>query len=94
MAEGARRDAGKPPAKWLTDAEVDAFLAHLAEEKAIGTYGLQGHRQDPQYRYLATHPRVAGAAAQVMLLPVRLGVRLVQEVLRVPLAMLRVLREA
>jgi ectoine hydroxylase len=50
----------------LTDAEVDAFLAHLAEERAIGTYGLQGHRQDPQYRYLATHPRVAGAAAQIL----------------------------
>jgi ectoine hydroxylase-related dioxygenase (phytanoyl-CoA dioxygenase family) len=50
----------------LTDAEVDAFVAHLAEEKATGTYGLQGHRQDPQYRYLATHPRVAGAAAQIL----------------------------
>jgi hypothetical protein len=37
--------------------------------------------------------QVAEAAAQVLLLPVRLGVRLVQEVLRVPLAMLRVLRE-
>src|SRR5260370_11321130 len=37
----------------LTDAEVDAFVQHLAEEKATGTYGLQGHRQDPQYRYLA-----------------------------------------
>jgi ectoine hydroxylase-related dioxygenase (phytanoyl-CoA dioxygenase family) len=50
----------------LTDAEVDAFAQHLAEEKAIGTYGLQGHRQDPQYRYLATHPRVAGAATQIL----------------------------
>lgn len=37
--------------------------------------------------------QVAGAATQVLLLPMRLGVRLVQEVLRVPLAMLRVLRE-
>jgi ectoine hydroxylase-related dioxygenase (phytanoyl-CoA dioxygenase family) len=50
----------------LTAAEVDAFVAHLAEENAIGTYGLQGHREDPQYRYLATHPRVAGAAAQIL----------------------------
>jgi phytanoyl-CoA hydroxylase len=49
----------------LTDAEVDAFVQHLAEEQAIGAYGLQGHRQDPQYRYLATHPRIAGAAAQI-----------------------------
>jgi hypothetical protein len=45
----------------------------------------------PQPAQKALH--VAGAAAQVMLLPVRLGVRLAQEVLRVPLAMLRVLRE-
>jgi len=50
----------------LTDEEVDAFLDHLAQEKALGSYGLHGHRQDPQYRYLATHPRVAGAASQIL----------------------------
>ena len=49
----------------LTDEEVDAFVDHLAEEQATGSYGLQGHRSDPQYRYLATHPRIAGAAAQI-----------------------------
>jgi ectoine hydroxylase-related dioxygenase (phytanoyl-CoA dioxygenase family) len=49
----------------LTEAEVDAFLEHLAREKAIGAHGLQGHRHDPQYRYLAEHPRIAGAAAQL-----------------------------
>ena len=38
----------------LTHAEVDAFLDHLAREPAIGSHGLQGHRHDPQYRYLAT----------------------------------------
>lgn len=50
----------------LTDEEVSAFVRHLAEEERIGAYGLQGHRQDPQYRYLATHPRVAGAASQIL----------------------------
>jgi ectoine hydroxylase-related dioxygenase (phytanoyl-CoA dioxygenase family) len=50
----------------LTDEEVRAFVDHLAREKSVGTYGLQGHRQDPQYRYLATHPRVAGAASQIL----------------------------
>jgi len=49
----------------LTRKEVDAFVDHLAREEAIRTYGLQGHRQDPQYRYLATHPRIAGGAAQL-----------------------------
>jgi ectoine hydroxylase-related dioxygenase (phytanoyl-CoA dioxygenase family) len=49
----------------LTAAEVDAFLEHLAREPAIGSHGLQGHRHDPQYRYLAEHPRIAGAAMQL-----------------------------
>jgi ectoine hydroxylase-related dioxygenase (phytanoyl-CoA dioxygenase family) len=50
----------------LTGEEVDAFLEHLRREESTGSYGLQGHRKDPQYRYLATHPRVAGAAAQLL----------------------------
>ncbi len=56
----------------LTDEEVDGFLDHMAREKATGAYGLQGHRQDSQYRYLATHPRIAGAAAQIQGGPVRI----------------------
>ena len=47
----------------LTEPEVRSFVEHLAEV-STGTYGLHGHLNDPQYRFLATHPRVAGAAAQ------------------------------
>jgi phytanoyl-CoA hydroxylase len=49
----------------LTQAEVDRFVAHLVEAPT-GTFGLHGHLQDPHYRFLATHPRVAGAAAQIL----------------------------
>jgi ectoine hydroxylase-related dioxygenase (phytanoyl-CoA dioxygenase family) len=49
----------------LTSAEVDAFVDHVAHEPAIGSHGLQGHRHDPQYRHLAEHPKIAGAAMQL-----------------------------
>jgi len=49
----------------LTEPEVRSFVEHLAEV-STGTYGLHGHLNDPQYRFLATHPRVAGAAAQIL----------------------------
>jgi phytanoyl-CoA hydroxylase len=51
----------------LTRDEVNAFRGHLErEEEATRTHGLHGHLRDSQYRYLATHPRVAGAAAQLV----------------------------
>lgn len=50
----------------LTGEEVNAFVRHLEQEEAVLSYGLQGHRRDPQYSYLATHPQVAGAAAQLL----------------------------
>lgn len=60
----------------LTDAEVDAFVRNLGEA-SVGTYGLRGHRQDGQYAYLATHPRIAGVAAQLL----GGGVKIVQTML-------------
>lgn len=50
----------------LTPAEVDAFQHHLSEDPPVGGYALHGHLRDPQYRYLATHPRVAGTASQLL----------------------------
>jgi ectoine hydroxylase-related dioxygenase (phytanoyl-CoA dioxygenase family) len=50
----------------LTEDEVNAFVRHLAQEEAVRTYGLHGHLQDPQYRYLATHPKIAGTASQIL----------------------------
>ena len=47
----------------LTEPEVAAFLAHKEQQ---GGYGLHGHCVDPQYRYLAMHPRIAGGAWQLL----------------------------
>lgn len=56
----------------LTDAEVSAFLAHEAErDKSVG-YGLHGHVADATYRSLATHPKVAGGASQLLDGPVKI----------------------
>ncbi len=46
----------------LTAEETQAFVHHTPE----GAFGLQGHRHDPQYRYLATHPKAAGGARQIL----------------------------
>lgn len=50
----------------LTEGEVDAFLAREAERKQGDGFGLHGHLVDPQYRYLAMHPRVVGGAWQLL----------------------------
>ena len=50
----------------LTDEEVHGFLDHEANRDHATNYGLHGHVMDPQYRYLATHSRVAGGAAQLL----------------------------
>jgi phytanoyl-CoA hydroxylase len=50
----------------MTDGEVRAFLRHVTREKSINTYGLHGHLRDPHYHHLATHPRTAGAASQIL----------------------------
>src|SRR5438874_165737 len=49
----------------LTRAEVSAFLEQAAVPKPE-PYGLHGHRKDPQYRCLATHPRVIGIVMQLL----------------------------
>src|ERR1051326_8207890 len=56
----------------LTDEEVSAFVAHEEAHRPCGTYGLQGHRSDPQYQYVANHPKIAGAAMQIRGGPVRI----------------------
>ena len=52
----------------LTPCEIDAFLEAQAERKPaeILELGLRRHTADPQWRYLASHPRIAGVAAQLL----------------------------
>ena len=51
----------------LTDQEIDAFLAHESEPKPPEWQkGLLSHTADPQWKYLATHPCVAGTAQQLL----------------------------
>src|SRR5579862_5706384 len=50
----------------LTQEEVRTFLDHEESRDHTVGYGLHGHTVDPQYRTLATHPRVAGGAAQLL----------------------------
>lgn len=50
----------------LTGEEVKAFLEHLQQDETPPALGLHGHLSDTHYLYLATHPRVAGAAAQIL----------------------------
>src|SRR5262245_62195161 len=49
----------------LTPAEVDAFVEY-AKPGVAAKYGLQAHRADAQWRYLANHPRIAGIAQQLL----------------------------
>lgn len=46
----------------LTEDEMEAFLNHRPEPFTP----LQGHRTDPQYRHLATHPRITAGAQQLV----------------------------
>ena len=50
----------------LTGEEVDAFLAHQETRSEELDLGLRSHVIDPQWQYLATHPNVAGPAAQLL----------------------------
>src|SRR5579872_5265508 len=50
----------------LAGEEVDAFLAHEAARSEPAAFGLQGHRVDPQYRTLATHPSVVARVRQLL----------------------------
>src|SRR5947209_9239579 len=50
----------------LTEEEIAAFRAHEAGRTEPTAFGLQGHRVDPQYRYLATHPKVVARVRQLL----------------------------
>jgi ectoine hydroxylase-related dioxygenase (phytanoyl-CoA dioxygenase family) len=52
----------------LTGREIDTFLEEEAEPKPpkILELGLRRHTADPQWRYLASHPRVTGIATQLL----------------------------
>ena len=46
--------------------EIDAFLAHQETRSEELNRGVRSHVVDPQWQYLATHPNVAGTAAQIL----------------------------
>ena len=50
----------------LTEEEAAAFLTHEQERTEPTAFGLQGHRGDLQYRYLATHPSVVSRVRQLL----------------------------
>ncbi len=61
-----RRDGYLVLDRVLGEEEVDAFLAHQATRPDEMDYQLRTHLTDPQWRYLATHPNVAGVATQLI----------------------------
>ena len=51
----------------LTDEEIATFLAEQKKPKPKEwQLGLRSHVADPQFKYLATHPKIAGIAAQIL----------------------------
>jgi ectoine hydroxylase-related dioxygenase (phytanoyl-CoA dioxygenase family) len=50
----------------LTPDEIAAFREHIAVREKASWYALHGHLFDPQYRYLATHSKIAGGAADLL----------------------------
>jgi len=50
----------------LMEDEIQTFLNHVDQTSPDTAYGLHGHFQDQQYQYLATHPKIAGIAAQLL----------------------------
>lgn len=51
----------------LTDAEVERFVAYEQEPKPAGwRQDLLHHKDDPVWRYFATHPNVVGGIAQIV----------------------------
>src|SRR2546426_718025 len=57
-----RRDGFLVVPELLAEEEIAAFLGHEQARTEPTAFGLQGHRVDPQYRYLATHPKVVARA--------------------------------
>jgi len=62
-----RRDGYLVIPDLLTADEVEAFLQHESKPKP-GEWrkGLLTHTVDPQWKYLATHPKISGIAAQLL----------------------------
>jgi ectoine hydroxylase-related dioxygenase (phytanoyl-CoA dioxygenase family) len=50
----------------LSNDEIDAFLAHESSKSGTSDAGLLSHVVDAQWKYLATHPNVAGVAEQLL----------------------------
>lgn len=51
----------------LTSQEIDAFLEHERQLKEDAwSLGLRLHTADPQYKYLATHPRIVAIVRQLL----------------------------
>ena len=51
----------------LTDEEIDDFLNHEAQPKPSEYQrGLQNHKVDPNWQYIARHPNIAGITAQLL----------------------------
>lgn len=50
----------------LSGEEIDAFLAHQETRPESLDLNLRSHVLDPQWRYLVSHPNVAGPAAQLL----------------------------
>jgi phytanoyl-CoA hydroxylase len=62
-----QRDGYLVVAGLLSDAEVATFLSEQQKPKPKEwQLGLRSHLADPQYRYLAYHPKIAGMAAQLL----------------------------
>lgn len=56
----------------LTETEVSTFLNYMDHSRPKGWGGLLGHTIDPQYRYLAHHPKITGMVAQLVGGPLRI----------------------
>lgn len=50
----------------LSGPEVSRFLEHVAGPKPADSAGLLGHTVDPQYRTLATHPKIVPMVRQLI----------------------------
>jgi ectoine hydroxylase-related dioxygenase (phytanoyl-CoA dioxygenase family) len=50
----------------LSSGEVDAFVAYEAAHDPACRDRLDNHRNDPQWRAIATHPSIAGGAGQIL----------------------------
>jgi ectoine hydroxylase-related dioxygenase (phytanoyl-CoA dioxygenase family) len=57
----------------LTDAEIKAYTEHMAKPRPPEwQLGLRSHTADPQFKYLAHHPKIVAIARQLSNGPVRI----------------------